>query len=108
MGPNLTVTVWETGYKLPLSGLTVQEFLSLRPKERPSRKSVLAANGHLRRTMSLSDASEEGMKKADTANAQASWPTKGNADGSVQLPFATLEEALKVCARWWFVYPAAG
>ncbi|KNC99854.1 uncharacterized protein SPPG_05227 [Spizellomyces punctatus DAOM BR117] len=84
--------VWETGYHLPLSALTVEEFLALRPKERPSRKLAWATNGHLRRTMSMSDASEESLKAADE---RASWPTRGNDDGSVQLPFATLEETLK-------------
>ncbi|KAI8904579.1 Glycerophosphoryl diester phosphodiesterase family-domain-containing protein [Powellomyces hirtus] len=149
--------VWETGYNLPMSALTVTEFLALRPKERPSlhnhhqrktnngNSSIMSSeNGGtnspgggtpalLRRTMSMSDArfafddatagglptggpmtpiAESAPANATsvtktassmstptapppTTNPAGSWPTKGNDEGSVQLPFATLEDALK-------------
>ncbi|KAI9099862.1 Glycerophosphoryl diester phosphodiesterase family-domain-containing protein [Phlyctochytrium arcticum] len=84
--------VWETGYHLPLNSLTLKEFLSLRPKDRPTRVES-PGNGLRRRTQSMSDASAEVVQSV--AAEKESWPTKGNASGSVQLPFTTLEEALK-------------
>ncbi|KAI8823103.1 Glycerophosphoryl diester phosphodiesterase family-domain-containing protein [Fimicolochytrium jonesii] len=99
--------VWETGYDLPLSTLTLSQFMSLRPNERPGIRrtptstTATSTNGNsgratpnmLRRTMSMSNAAVEAAKAA--TGGSESWPTKGNDEGSVQLPFATLEDALK-------------
>ncbi|KAJ3182521.1 Glycerophosphocholine phosphodiesterase [Gaertneriomyces sp. JEL0708] len=90
-------TVWETGYRIPMSSLTLAEFLALRPKEKPA-KQIRKAHKLNRRTMSMSDSDEaiHMMAVAGATSPTASaWPVHGNAEGSIQLPFTTLEEALK-------------
>ncbi|KAJ3300308.1 Glycerophosphocholine phosphodiesterase [Borealophlyctis nickersoniae] len=88
-------TVWETGYPIPMNMLTLSQFLALHPTDEPARESSHSrkiGKSQLRRTRSMTENGPRfGLETLEPMN----WPTKGNAEGTVQLPHATLEEALK-------------
>ncbi|KAJ3049678.1 Glycerophosphocholine phosphodiesterase [Rhizophlyctis rosea] len=90
-------TVWETGYPIPVSMLTLRQFLSLHPNEAPATNYGRQGLERVRRSKSLTGPLNmmRRMSVTQAPTQTSAWPTKGNAEGTIQLPHATLEEALK-------------
>lgn len=97
--------VWETGYNLPVSSITKEEFLALRPDDRPSRDliSTTQYKKQLRRTRSLGSHRSIMTEQLDSSSGDDTSSNQEKINNiiltreeqSVQLPFTTLEEAMK-------------
>lgn len=86
---DVAVKMHESTVQVPVNAVTLSQFLSLRPHHNPSQVQMTKhANTISKRSKSLED-----VHKVDSF---ASDAMKGNSKGTIQGPFTTLENALKV------------
>jgi len=113
--------VTETGFDIPVNALTLQQFLSLHPEDKPAhptRRDFGEWLGHRRsqsggtigapsnthsQTQSVSKLttlnhmhSSTHTEKGNGSSKSSNLKLKGNSAGTIQAPFATLQETLKV------------
>ncbi|KAI9190800.1 Glycerophosphoryl diester phosphodiesterase family-domain-containing protein [Polychytrium aggregatum] len=112
-------TVSESGFELPVNSFTLYEFLNLRDRVTPSRNNRTPRAQHPltrnpKRSRSVGDRDQreprdipklsdpdydDGAGARYRTRSKLPWPYKGNGEGTIMGPFATLREALRTVPK---------